>query len=186
MMVVIAITAMVGMVLTWTIQFFYKSNAFLLEQTVATENARKGITDAIKVIREMSYGDDGSYPLASIGTATITFFADLDNDLVVERVKYVLLEEVLYRETTNSAGYPPSYVGQPQSTTTIATYVKNTELNHLFSYYNTEGTLLPAIPASIASVSSVRVTFLVDINPLRAPNIFTLTQTATLRNLRSE
>jgi type II secretory pathway pseudopilin PulG len=186
MLVVIALTSVVGIAISSSITYFYKSNAYLLEQTFALDNARRGITDAVASIREMSYGDDGSYPLAVAATSTITFYADLDNDGAIEKVRYYLQSEVLYRGTTNSSGYPPSYTGQPESTTTVAAYVRNSTSTPLFVYYDVSGNLLSSTSTDVSKVSSVGISLMVDLNPTRAPNVFTLYEQATLRNLRTQ
>ena len=185
-MVVIGILSVVGMTLSGTIAYFYKSNAYLLEQTSSLDNARRGMNDAVRVIRQASYGDDGSFPMGYAATSTLTFYSDLDNDNSVEKVRYVLTGATLYREVTNSGGIPPSYAGQPQSTTTIASYVANSTSTPLFTYYDINGTQLSTTTTDEAQVASVGIMLMVDINPLRAPNVFTLSETTTLRNLRTD
>ncbi|HEX8591654.1 MAG TPA: type II secretion system protein, partial [Candidatus Paceibacterota bacterium] len=90
MLVVIAIVSSAGIALSSAIQYFYKSNAFLLEQNAALDNARRGIREAVVAIREASYGDDGSYPIASAATSSLTFYSDFDRDDSVEKEQYVL------------------------------------------------------------------------------------------------
>jgi hypothetical protein len=185
MLVVIAIITSAGIALTGAIQFFYRSNAFLLEQTAALDGARRGVQDAVVAIRESSYGDDGSYPIEAAATSSLTFYSDFDKDDSVEKERYVLLSGTLYRIVTNSGGTPPTYTGQSQSTTTIATYVANSTSTPLFRYFNTTGTELTGSNIDESAIASVRISLMVDLNPLRAPNVFTLTETATLRNLRA-
>ncbi|HEX8591504.1 MAG TPA: hypothetical protein VF696_02015, partial [Candidatus Paceibacterota bacterium] len=79
---------------------------------------------------------------------------------------------------------PATYAGQPLSTSTIAAYVTNTTAP-LFTYYDAAGNQLPAESTDVSSIASVTITLMVDLNPSRAPNVFTLTETATLRNLRA-
>jgi prepilin-type N-terminal cleavage/methylation domain-containing protein len=184
MLVVIAIISTAGIALSGAIQYFYRSNAFLLEQTSALDNARRGVREAVVAIRESSYGDDGSYPIETAATSSLTFYSDYDKDASVEKEKYVLQGGTLYRVVTNSAGSPPVYTGQPLSTTTIATYVTNNAATPLFSYFDANGTQLSATSTDESSIASVSITLMVDLNPTRAPNVFTLTERATLRNLR--
>ena len=184
MLVVIAIVSSAGIALSGAIQYFYRSNAFLLEQTAALESARRGVGQAIGAIREASYGDDGSYPIASAATSTLTFYTDSDKDQSVERERYVLQDGTLYRVVTDSGGSPPGYAGQPSSTTTIATHVVNGAVP-VFTYFNVAGTQLPEMNTDVSAIVRVRITLMVDLNPARAPNVFILEETATLRNLRS-
>jgi prepilin-type N-terminal cleavage/methylation domain-containing protein len=184
MLVVIAITSAVGLAVTTMIQYFYQKNAYLLEQTDALDNARRTMLDAVRTLREASYGDDGSYPIATAGTSTITFFADLDNDGSVEKIRYYLVNSTLYRGVTNSAGSPPVYTGQTEAITTVAASVRNTKFTPLFTYYDSSGAALSTTSTNISQISAVTISAWIDINPNRAPNEFNLSETATLRNLR--
>lgn len=180
MLVVISITAAVGLAVTTMIQYFYQKNAYLLEQTDALDNARRTMMNAVHALREASYGDDGSYPIASAGTSTITFFADLNNNGSVEKVRYYISNNSLYRGVTTSAGSPPSYTGQPEVITTVAGYVRNGSTTPLFTYFDDVG----STTTSVSEISSVTISAWIDLNPNRAPNVFNLAETATLRNLR--
>lgn len=183
LLVVIALLGTVGIALSGMIQFFYRGNLYLLEQTTALDSARRGVRDAVVSIREASYGDNGSYPIANAATSTLTVYSDFDDDNSIEQVRYVLNGNTLYRAVTNSAGLPPNYSGQPSSTSTIATYVQN-GATPIFTYYDVDGVVLSATSTDTTRVAAVRITLTVDLNPLRAPNLFTLEETTTLRNVR--
>ncbi|MEK7079967.1 MAG: hypothetical protein AAB901_01635, partial [Patescibacteria group bacterium] len=88
--VVVAIVAVVGIALTGAIQYFYRNSAYLLEQTAALDNARRGHSYTLQNLREASYGDDGSYLITNAATSTITFYADVDQDTGIERVRAYL------------------------------------------------------------------------------------------------
>lgn len=182
-LVSISVITAVGLALTGLIQSFYKDNDFLIEETAALAGSRRGMDSTISALREATYGDDGSYPIASAGTSTLTIYSDIDQDAGVEKIQYALTNGILYEFITNSAGSPPSYPASARSTTTIATNVRNTAATPVFSYYDDAGAQLSTTSPSIASISSVKVQVLVDLNPNRAPNVFTLSETATLRNL---
>lgn len=186
LIVTLAIVTVVTTALTGLIQAFYKDNNYLLEETSALASARRGVNNAIVALREASYGDDGSYPIANAGTSTVTVYANVDVDGSVEKIKYVLINTTLYMITTNSSGTPPTYSTTNQATTTIATSVRNTATTPLFTYYDDSGNQLSTTSTPIASISSVQVKALIDLNPNRAPNVFTLSQTATLRNLQKQ
>lgn len=183
-LVVIAILGTVGITLSNMIVYFYRSNTYLLEQTSAVDSANRGLDRAYTSVREASYGEDGSYPVASAATSTVTFYSDVDSDGPVEMVRLYLSGETLYRGVTNAAGNPPTYVGQTEAVTTISTAVKNATSTPLFRYYNVSGVELTGT-IDITQVRSVRTRIDVDLNPSRAPNIVTLERTATLRNLRN-
>lgn len=185
MLVVIALTGLVGVGLLSMIAYFYRSNAFLLEATTAVDSASRGVRESLTLLRGASYGEDGTYPVAAAATSSVTFYSNADSDRAIERVRLYVLGGTLYQVVTNAGGNPPSYSGQTQSTSTIATWVSNATSTPAFRYYNNEGTELTGT-VDITAVRTVRSRFDVDINPYRAPNILTLEGSATLRNLRDE
>ncbi len=182
-LVVVAILGMVGAALGNMIVFFYRSNAFLLEATSAVDSANRGLEISYTNTREASYGEDGSYPIAAAGTSTLTFYSDVDKDGPVEKVRLYRVGTTLYRAVTNAAGNPPSYAGQPETTYTISTWVKNATNTPLYRYYDDAGTELTGT-IDISAIRSIRTRLDIDVNPLRAPNVVTFERTATLRNLR--
>lgn len=184
-LVVVAIVALVGVGMQYAIQYFYRANNYVLQSTVAVNNARLGVSTVASNLREATYGDDGSYPIATAATSTIMFYGDIDKDGGVERVTASLIGTTLYRVVTNAGGSPPSYLGQTPATTTVVSYVKNGTSTPVFRYYDSTGTELTGT-VNVSQVRSVSVTLMTDVNPLRAPEIYTLTQTASLRNLSGE
>lgn len=182
MLVVIALTSVVLLALTFLIQYFYKTNAYALEQTQAVNSARQSVETAMHDLREATYGADGSYPIASAATSTVTFYASVSGTTAVEKVRYYLSGTTLYRGTTESGGSPPSYAGQPESTTLVVDNIRNGTSTPLFAYYDADGNALSA-PVNVAQVASVQIDVRTDVNPNRAPEVYTLIGSATLRNL---
>lgn len=185
MLVVIGLTAGVGIALSIVIQNAYRGNAYVLEATSSVDSARRGLSSALQNLREASYGQDGAYPVASAATSSVTFYADVDQDGPVEKVRVYLSSGTLYRAVTNAAGTPPSYAGQPESVQTVVAYVRNDASTPLFTYYDASGAVL-ASPVDVSEVRFVTMSILTDLNPTRAPNVYTLTASATLRNLRND
>lgn len=184
-MVVIAILSVVGIALMGMITYVYKTNTFIFQQSTATDNARRGIEYALENLREATYGADGSYPIATAATSTVTFYADVDNDGTVEMIRYYLTNGTLYRGVTNPGGTPPSYTGQTEATTIVANYVQNSTTTPVFHYYDDTGAEL-STPADTSKIASVSAVIGIDVDVKRAPVTFTLIGTATLRNLRAD
>ncbi len=165
---------------------FYRNNAYVFEATAAVDGARRGVATTLSALREASYADDGNYPIAAAATSSVTFYSDIDSDGGIERVKVYILGTTLYRVVTNAAGNPPSYTGQTPATTTIATSVQNGTSTPLFKYYDSTGVQLSATSTDISEIASIATTLMVDLNPNRAPNVVTMTGSATLRNLKDQ
>lgn len=72
------------------ILMFYRTHSFEWEQSIAANEARKGIETMVKEIREARSGDDGSYPIEKADDKEFIFFSDIDNDNQAERVRYFL------------------------------------------------------------------------------------------------
>ena len=181
--VVVGLTAFMMVVLGQLIRYFYQTNAYVLEQSKAVDSARRSIENAMSDVRQASYGADGSYPLLSAGTSTITFYANIVPGSAVEKVRYYISGSTLYRGVTEPAGNPPSYAGQPETNTLVVDNIRNGTTS-LFRYFDANGTELTP-PINISEVASIRATVLTDVNPERAPNVYTLSGAATLRNLHN-
>lgn len=180
--VVVAIVGVVGVALTGALANFYKQNAYVFESSTSLDNSRRALLTSLGNLREATYGEDGAYPILAAATSSITFHADIDADGPVEKVRLYLANGTFYRAVTNSAGNPPSYTGQPETTATVVAYVKNATSTPIFRFYDSAGTELTS-PYSIGDIAQISVRVDTDLNPNRAPDIFTLTGRATLRNL---
>ncbi len=185
-MVVVAITVMVAGSLLSAIRYFYLNNTYVFEAATSVDSARRGLATALADLREASYADDGSYPIGSAATSSITFYSDIDSDGGVERVKIWKVGTNLYKVVTNAAGNPPSYAGQSSATSTLASYLRNATSTPVFVYYDSTGAQLSTTSTPLSSIATVGTAVQIDLNPNRAPQIFTLTGSATLRNLRDQ
>lgn len=183
MLVAIALTSVIMIVLVNSVLFFYRANSTSLEQSYQIDSARRGIELLALDLRETMHGDDGSYPVAAIGTSSITFYTDVGNDQNIERVTYLLSGTTLLRGVLASSGSPRVYTGAA-ATSTVSEYVRNIEEDQpLFRYYDEEGVEITAMNQS-GDVRFISISVIVNILPERAPEEFTLRTAATLRNLR--
>jgi len=66
----------------------YRTQSYTWQQSIAIDEARRGIETMVKEIREAKEGDDGSYPIELAGDKEFIFFSDIDNDGKTERVRY--------------------------------------------------------------------------------------------------
>lgn len=180
----VALTVVVMLALAALIGFFYKTNAYTLEQTQAVNSARTSLAHSMVDIRQASYGADGSYPILAAATSTITFYTDVDGNGAVDKIRYYLANTKLYRGTTVPTGNPPSYAGQPEQTTLFVDNIRNSTSTPLFAYFDAAGAALIA-PVNVASIASVQITVYTDVNPTRAPAVYMLSGSATLRNVHN-
>lgn len=183
MVMFIALSTAIMVVLSGLLVFFYRTNASILEQTGAITSARRGIESAMRDLREATYAETGAYPIESIAEDKIVFYADTDTDNAVERITYNLIDGVFYKHVVNPTGNPYAYI-ETGATTTISTDVRNQQFDrNVFTYFNALGEQVSATSSPL-EVTFITASIVVNVNPDRAPNEFTLTSSATLRNLR--
>jgi len=68
----------------------YRTYGYTWQQSIAIEEARRGVEVMVKEIREARSGDDGSYAIEKAGDKEFIFYSDIDKDNEVERVRYFL------------------------------------------------------------------------------------------------
>ena len=173
-----AMWAIVGSILS-----FYRANSYTLEQAQAVSEARRGIERVIAVIREANYSSEGAYPIIAMGTSTLSFYADIDADPLVERVRYFVEETKLKQGVIDPAGDPPTYTS-PETITTVSDYIRNIGQGiTTFHFYNATGTEI-TVMSNVTDLRFVRMDTVVNVSPDKLPNELTLRSSATLRNIR--
>lgn len=183
--VVVAIFSLVMLAIASSIVFFYRTNASALEQAFAIQSAQKGIDVLVRDIREAIYSDEGSYPVVSIATSSFSFYSDIDRDDSVELTRYYIDGEDLIKGTINATSGIPVYDPANETFEIISDHVRNWEQDvSVFRYFDDTGTEILDF-GDITDVAFVEVTLIVNINPSRLPNEFTLRSSATLRNLKT-
>lgn len=179
----VSVTSMIMLAIVQTVQVFYRTNTYAMEQGEAVTSAQRGIESMIKVMRESAYSSTGAWPVISMATSSFSFYADTDSDPFIERVRFYIQGGSLVRGIIDPSGDPPVYTN-PETFTSVSDFVRNTELaTPLFQYYDKNGVLMTDL-TKIAEVRFVQVTVIVNINPYRLPNQFMLRSTAALRNLK--
>ncbi|MBL7053326.1 MAG: type II secretion system protein [Candidatus Portnoybacteria bacterium] len=84
---VIAMGTVAGFVIT-----SYRSQGYILQQSSAIDEARKGIETMVKEIREAKMGDDGSYIIEKAEDYEIIFYSDIDKDGETEKIRYFIYQ----------------------------------------------------------------------------------------------
>jgi len=182
-MVWVSITSMILLAITQSVQYFYRSNTYAVEQAAAVSSGQRGVSEMVRVIREAAYASDGAYPIVSMATSSFTFYADIDSDPFIERVRYFLSAGVLRRGIVDPAGDPPVYTGA-EVVSSVSEDIRNVEkATDLFQYYDKNGVPMTDL-TRIGEVRFVRATMIVNVNPNRLPNQFTLQSSAAMRNLK--
>ncbi len=176
-MLVLIIVAVVS-----TILHFYRANAYAIEQATAVTSAQRGLERVVKVVREGAYSSQGAFPIVSIAQNDFVFYADIDNDALIERVHFYISGTDLMQGVLNPTGNPPDYTGV-ESTSVVADYVRNIAQSIVtFRYYDELGTEITNF-ANWTAVRFVKVTLAVNVNTQTLPNQLVLSSSAAIRNL---
>ncbi len=166
-----------------SVQFFYRTNTYAIEQASAVSSAQRSIEEMVKSLREAAYSSNGGYPIVSLGANEITFYADIDSDIYIERIRYFVSGTSLFRDVTDPAGDPLTY-GAVQTTSLVSETVRNIEQGvTTFTYYDQNGDQLASY-ADIDDVRFIEMNIVVNVDPNRLPNQLILRSTAALRNLK--
>lgn len=166
--------------------FFYRTNRHIVEQAFAIESARKGVELMTRTVRETTFADDGSYPIISMSDEMFYIYSDIDRDDSVERLRYFLNGSDLRRGLTESSGAPPVYDDADEVVTTVSDSVRNTITGTpVFTYFDESGAEITDY-ADVPDVAFVRIELIVNVNPLRVPDSFTLRSSASLRNIKED
>jgi type II secretory pathway pseudopilin PulG len=183
--IVIALFTVLSLAITDSISTFYRFNAYTIAQSHQVEQAQKGVELAVRDLREMTYGDDGAFPLAVMEDHQIGFYSDIDRDDSVEYVEYELSTTTLEKRIYNATGSPPIYdLANPDQVMTLSEYVQNlAQATPTFVYYDAVGN--PATPTStVTDIRYIEVQSIVNIDPIRDPGEYMLRSSAALRNLK--
>lgn len=150
------------------------------------QDARTIIRTMLNELRSASQGSDGSYPIITAGTSTLTFFSDINGDGNKERIRYFLATTTLNKGVITPTGTPLAYTGS-EVISILAYNVRNSSSTPIFNYYNGTftGTSTPLTqPVSVSAIRLVQINLTLDSDPNRSPLPRTYTTDVTLRNLK--
>jgi len=107
--IAIFVFSMIVAALFSAVVILYKSQSYNFSQSMAVAEARKGIEEMVKEIREAQTSQSGSFLIEKADDKEFVFYADIDNDGQIERVRYFLGnvnsgQETKECETTVSSG----------------------------------------------------------------------------------
>jgi prepilin-type N-terminal cleavage/methylation domain-containing protein len=140
-LITILIFALVMGAVSGLVVMAYRAQSYTWEQSIATDEARRGIETMIKEIREARPGDDGSFSIERADDKEFVFYSDIDKDGATERVRYFLgtvnegvLSEKCYTNVTGGV-CPPVTFSDFLTGTLLSAEVRVT-VNGDFNYYD--------------------------------------------------
>ncbi|MEK7552382.1 MAG: prepilin-type N-terminal cleavage/methylation domain-containing protein [Patescibacteria group bacterium] len=141
----------------------------------------------IPELRKSASSNLGAFPIVSVATSSITFFSDVDDDPIIEQVRYYKQGSTIMKGVINPVGSPLVYNPASEVVSVLATDIANSTSTPIFEYYDTnyDGTSAPlSTPIDLLSIRLIKVTVVIDNNSNKLPAPLTFTSQVTLRNLK--
>ena len=185
-LVVIFILTVIGVaVAKFQIDIFSFSTS-LSNTLVAQQEVRQAFKMMSGEIRSLSVSSIGSYPIAEADSTSFTFYSDIDDDGLKERIRYFLDGNILKKGTIKPTGSPLIYNPANEKVTEVVHYIANSGIP-IFDYYDAyyDGTTLPIpLPVNLSEVRLVKITIFTDRDPSRSPAPLSMTTHVSMRNLK--
>ena len=184
--IVVSLFSMIMFAIMSSVASFYRTNSYSIAQAYEIFNARRGVQMMVRDVREMSFADDGTFPLARKEDHLIGFYSDIDRDDSVEYVEYevVAASTTLTKRIYNAGTGIPAYdLSTPDEVITISEYVQNINFGtSTFFYFNESGDEV-ATGDSVTDVRYIQSQVIVNVDATRNPGQFMLRGGVALRNI---
>lgn len=185
--IVVGILGMIMMTVGAFQRDIFVNTKFAQDSLSTTQDSRNILRMMVRELRTSSAGNDGSYPLITAATSTLSFYSDVDADGLKDKVRYYVATTTLIKGLIKPTGSPLTYVAGNEVFSILAYNLKNSSSTPLFEYYDNTyaGTSSPLTqPLVISNVRLVKINLMVDVDPNKSPNVRTYTSQVNLRNLK--
>lgn len=187
--VAVAITGLIISVVGSFARNIFYYNRVTSGGLTAVQDARSIIRTMVAELRSASPSSNGAYPIVTAGTSSIGFFSDIDGNGTKEQVRYYLNGTKLYRGVIVPTGSPLVYASSSETTSLLASNIRNTASSSVFEYYagtynGTTATTSLSQPVTVTAVRLVRINLTIDVDINSAPISRSYTTQVTLRNLK--
>ncbi len=164
--------------------FYY--NSIFSGGLTSYDEAKKILQPISSEIRSASPSSLGAYPVETAGNTTFTFFSDINNDGLKEKIRYFLSGNILTKGVIIPSGNPMQYLSNTESLSQIVHNIRNGS-TPIFTYYDSNyngETAALSQPVSVLSVRLVKITLILDTDLNRSPVPITVITEVSLRNLK--
>ncbi|OHA92607.1 MAG: hypothetical protein A3H52_01985 [Candidatus Zambryskibacteria bacterium RIFCSPLOWO2_02_FULL_39_26] len=165
----------------------FSLNFFLQGSLNAQLDARHVVKIMVAELRKASPSALGAYPIALASSTAITFYSDVDSDGVKDRVRYFLSGSTIKRGVLAPSGSPLAYVDANEELTILISGFVSSSTLPLFQYYGATytGASPPlSLPVDTSSVRLIKITVIIDTDPVHSPAPIIVTSQVNLRNLK--
>lgn len=182
-LIVAAVGALQGNIFTF--------NRYFESSFTTAEKAQKLLRPMTAEIRSASPSSNGSYPIETATSYEFSFYSDIDNDGLKDRVRYYVSGTDLMKDVTEPAGSPPAYNAANKVTTTFMSGVRNQiEGIPIFTYYDSTytGGESGTVPSGqdVELIRMVGISIRLDGNPNQPPGPVDIISQVSIRNLKQQ
>lgn len=173
-------TAIVSLFLT-----SWRYNRIVFEQLKTQNEGRKVTQDFVNELRIASLSSIGAYPIEAASSTAITFYTNLDTDILMERVRYFFSGRTLRKGVIKPSGNPLVYNSGSEVFTDVAHDVvtATTKFYYYNGSYSGSQAALPS-PINITSIRMVGIALTLEADPNASPVPFSIESKVMLRNLK--
>ncbi|MBI2990026.1 MAG: type II secretion system protein [Candidatus Magasanikbacteria bacterium] len=189
LIVSIGIFSLISAAATWLVIRGLRDNSVIWEQLAAQSDGRNILRQTSDDMRRAQNSSIGSYPIVLADDNEFIFYANVDKDALIERVRFWLQDSTLKKGVIKPSGSPLGYDLDSESSTEVAHEVVNQAENKpVFMYFDetysgSEDPLeTPAVPIQ---VRMVKIQLELEKNPAKSPAPFHVESTVQIRNLKS-
>jgi prepilin-type N-terminal cleavage/methylation domain-containing protein len=139
-------------------------------------------------IRSMSPSSTGAYPIEIVGTSTFSFYNDVDNDGLKERIRYFVSDNTLKRGLIKPTGTPSIYASSSEKFVILMSNIENSSSTPIFNYFGSDYsevniTPLP-VPINILEIRFVEVDVILAGDPAKLLAPVNVRTKVSIRNLK--
>jgi type II secretory pathway pseudopilin PulG len=153
------------------------------------QQVRRTLSGFVADLRSATQSAAGAYAIDTAATSTLIFYANVDSDSSIERIRYYVATGTLRRGVTKPTG--TTYNLANEKTSTLVNDLSNPTSTPIFTFYDTgydgftssSSDPLPT-PINIPSIRMIKMSLVVNPNGVRAPVMQTYTTQVSIRNLK--
>jgi prepilin-type N-terminal cleavage/methylation domain-containing protein len=148
------------------------TNNFLAGDLRMQGGVRRAFSTMTAEIRSASLSSLGAYAIDNASSTAFVFYTDVDNDGLKEKIRYFFKNNTFKKGVLKPSGSPLVYNSANEIVSTFIQGVVNSPTTPIFSYYdeNYSGTTAPlAYPLDLTAIRLVKITLLIDNDPLHPP-----------------
>ncbi len=160
----------------------FKYSDLIISQVDLQQQGQKSLQTMVKEIRTAIYSNQGAFPLVFANPTELVFYSNIDNDELIEQVKYFLEDQHLKKTVIKPNENFEYLEANAQTQDLIAENILNTDI---FSYFNQNLEDLGGEP-DISLIKLIGIKLILETDPDHYPEPLVLRTKVNLRNLKDE